>query len=106
MARLKSTITVGSSLNQNTGNMPNQFKVTVNTNPDTEVEIREWKLEPTDTVKEPNRVSVEVGGLSYSLVFREDKPGIEVWSLDNEKELKDIIAHFHLPSSLPIISQK
>ena len=72
------------------------IKLTINYNADSNVEIQQWPLVKCNT-EESDRVSVELNGMSYSLVLDKENTRVEVWDIDNNGEIEKIKAHFKLP---------
>lgn len=81
--------------------MDNPIKITINYNQNSLVEIQQWPIVQGHT-PDTDRISVEFNGMSYSLVLDKDNPRIETWSLDENNEIKAIIAHTSLPRA-PIV---
>lgn len=72
-------------------------KITINHNLGTHTLIEKWAINDGLFPPEPERVSVEYNNLSYSLVFDKDNPRVEMWNLDEEGEIKEIIQTITLP---------
>ncbi len=67
----------------------NTLKVTIHPDAGTNLTTGGWPIntEPEIFESEPERVSIEKDGISYSLVFEGKSIKLEVWEVDAEGEL-------------------
>lgn len=64
----------------------NKFRVIINHDSNTKVEVKKWQLQPFGDEYEPNRVAIDFGGRSYSFVMGKEVT-VEVWELDERDEI-------------------
>lgn len=79
----------------------NTLKITINPDVNTTLSINGWPIntgnkDPLDF--EPERVDIERGRLSYSLVFTSDGPKLEIWDVDESGELAGLKTSIDLPN--------
>jgi hypothetical protein len=67
------------------------YKVTINTAPGTSLDISQWNIFPLDGETEPERVSVKVGEKEYSLRIDGENVAIEIWSVDKNGDLNELL---------------
>ncbi len=76
----------------------NTLKVTINPDVNTDLLLAGWPINTQAEIfdAEPERVNVEKGNTSYSIVFTSDGPKLEVWEI-NDGELGALRGVIDLP---------
>ncbi len=68
------------------------MKITLNPTKNEQLELSTWQVND-----EPARVSADFKGMSYELIFSEEGPYVEIWSLDSNREPEALFDTIRLP---------
>lgn len=78
----------------------NSLKVTINPDVDTDLILSGWPINTQAEIfdKEPERVNIEKGNRSFSIVFTSDGPVLEVWEIDETGEPAGLLSTTKIPA--------